>query len=263
MNNLRRSLGIIRQNISHLRNKWIEPIIPTRQFWQSVFLMKRYLSDWFRYKKMADNGRLRFIDSYPCLFDRTATAPFDSHYFYQDIWAFKEIQHSNPPFHIDVGSRVIFVGFSSAVTQVIFVDIRPLLVKLKNFHSVSGSILELPFENNSLISLSCLHVAEHIGLGRYGDLLDPEGTIKAAQELTRVLAPGGNLYFSVPVGKSRICFNAHRIHSPGQILNYFQDLKLVQFSAVNDDRNFIERISPAKFAEADYACGMFHFTKEP
>ncbi len=84
----------------------------------------------------------------------------------------------------------------------------------------------------------------HIGLGRYGDPLDPEGTIKAINELKRVLvlAVGGNLYFSLPVGSPRLCFNAHRIHSPGQILEYFSDLKLVEFSGVDDKGNFLENI---------------------
>lgn len=106
-------------------------------------------------------------------------------------------------------------------------------------------------------------MAEHIGLGRYGDPLDPEGTKKAARELARVLAPRGNLYFSVPVGKPRVCFNAHRIHSPEQILDYFYDLELVQFSGIGDDRTFRQDMAPSDLAEASCACGLFHFTKKP
>jgi len=111
-------------------------------------------------------------------------------------------------------------------------------------------------------SISCLHVAEHVGLGRYGDPLDPQGTQKAAYELTRVLAKGGQLYFSLPIGKPRVCFNAHRIHSPGQILEYFKGLKLVGFSGVTDFGRFAENIPPTDLENANYACGMFHFTKE-
>jgi hypothetical protein len=36
----------------------------------------------------------------------------------------------------------------------------------------------MPFEDNTALSLSCLHVAEHIGLGQYGGPLDPLGTKK-------------------------------------------------------------------------------------
>lgn len=55
----------------------------------------------------------------------------------------------------------------------------------------------------SVKSLSCLHVAEHIGIGRDGDPLDPKGTIKAAHQLTGILAPDRNLYLSLPVGKPK------------------------------------------------------------
>lgn len=120
----------------------------------------------------------------------------------------------------------------------------------------------LPYENNSVQSLSCLHVAEHIGLGRYGDTLDPEGTQKAAAELSRCLAKGGNLYFSVPVGRPRLCFNAHRIHSPCQIIDYFKDLSLVEISGTGDDKKFINNINIESLENSRYACGMFWFTKK-
>lgn len=72
---------------------------------------------------------------------------------------------------------------------------------------------------------------------------------------------GGNLYFSLPVGKPRLCFNAHRIHSPEQILEYFSDLKLMEFSGVDDKGIFLENIDPSELANQGYACGMFWFRK--
>jgi hypothetical protein len=110
-------------------------------------------------------------------------------------------------------------------------------------------------------SISCLNVAEHIGLGRYGDALDPDGTKKACAELERVLMPGGNMYFSVPLGRPRLCFNAHRIHSPAQIFEYFKGLKLVELSGINDRGEFIKDIKSSVLEKSDFACGLFHFTK--
>jgi len=211
---------------------------------------------------MAGSETWRFADTYPCLFDRMATTPFDAHYFYQNVWAFKAIKRSETPYHVDVGSQVSFVGLLTAITHVIFVDIRPLVVNVSNFDSVAGDILNLPFDSGSVRSLSCLNVAEHIGLGRYGDRLDPAGTKKAARELGRVLARGGDLYFAVPVGRPRVCFNAHRIHSPQQILEYFHGLDLVEFSAVGDDGAFIHEVEPTGFENATYSCGLFHFRKD-
>ena len=74
-------------------------------------------------------------------------------------------------------------------------------------------ICALPFADGSIQSLSCMHVVEHVGLGRYGDPLDPMEIEWQCSELQRVLAPGGDLLFVVPVGKPRIMYNAHRIYS--------------------------------------------------
>jgi SAM-dependent methyltransferase len=210
---------------------------------------------------MPEAEKLLWRDAFPCLHDRTSDTGIDPHYFYQNIWAMKRIKASGVGEHIDVGSLASFVGLLSTIVKVTFIDIRPLKVDLDNFDSRAGTILDLPLADDSVASISCLHVAEHIGLGRYGDPLDSQGTRKACKELARVLAPGGFLYFSLPVGKPCVCFNAHRIHAPGQILDYFDDLEMVDFSGVTDQGQYLENISPSDFETANYACGMFCFTK--
>lgn len=111
--------------LGHLWDKWIEPILPLKPLRHSVSAYMRYLSDWSRYSALPGSETLRFVDSYPCLFDRTAITHVDAHYFYQDIWAFKAIQASGAPSHVDVGSRAIFVGMLTAITRVTSIDIRP------------------------------------------------------------------------------------------------------------------------------------------
>ena len=220
-----------------------------------------FFSDIRRYKQMVGAEEISIRNLYPFLDDKTSTTAFDTHYFYQDIWAFRKILNSGAKNHVDVGSKVDYVGFLSTITQVVFIDIRPLITDLPNFEGKAGSILEMPYDNDAVSSLSCLHVAEHIGLGRYGDPIDPLGSVKACRELARVLAPGGNLYFGLPIGKPRVCFNAHRIHSPAQILKYFCGLKLVEFSFVEDSGRFLQNIAPEIASNAKYGCGLFHFTK--
>ena len=110
-----------------------------------------------------------------------------------------------------------------------------------------------------------MHVVEHIGLGRYGDILDPEGDIKAMRELSRVVAPKGHLLFAVPVGPAppRICFNAHRISSYEQICSAFSALQLVEFRLVPDrpqDGGLIEATSEI-IATQKYGCGRLCFRK--
>ena len=221
-----------------------------------------FIKDLIVYSKKEKAESVSLINIAPYLFDKTSVSPFDAHYFYQDTWAFKKIYQSRVNDHIDVGSRVDFIGFLSVITKVTFVDIRPIETSLKNLKSVKGDILSLPFQNNSVKSLSCLHVAEHVGLGRYGDYIDPLGTKKACQELSRVLQKGGNLYFSVPVGNPKLYFNAHRVHSPQQIIDYFSNLELIEFSGIDDEKKFKENIDAGILSDSKYACGLFWFRKK-
>ncbi|MBN1427564.1 MAG: DUF268 domain-containing protein [Anaerolineae bacterium] len=242
-------------------NKWLLPLIDIQHVRTGLQSYWNYMRNWQTYTRMPGAESLSLKNAYPCLHDRTSATGIDAHYFYQGVWAFRQIEQSGVQFHVDVGSQILFSALLSSAARVVFVDIRPAKVRVENFSSVNGSILALPFDSNTVHSLSCLHVAEHIGLGRYGDPLDPHGTIKAIGELVRVLAPGGNLYFSLPIGKTKVCYNAHRIHSPQQIMDYFHPLQLVDFAVADDDGVFQQGIEPGDYTDADYACGMFRFRK--
>ena len=153
------------------------------------------------------------------------------------------------------------INVLSATTKTFFVDYRPLRVHLSNFLPLGGDIVQLPFRAGSITSLSCLHVLEHVGLGRYGDPINPEGSRLAATELQRVLKPGGRLFLSVPVGRERVCFNAHRVFSPSTVRGFFQELQLKTFSLVDDVGRFNEEISPEAADNLEYGCGLFEFVK--
>lgn len=199
---------------------------------------------------------------FPKIFDRNPMAhTFDKHYVYMDMWAFTHLERRRPEHHVDIGSSIRFLSMASVVTPLVYVDIRPVQLDFANLTFQAGSILSLPFPDNSLSSISCLHVAEHIGLGRYGDPLDPAGTAKACAELRRVLAPGGVLYFALPIGVEAVYFNAHRVHQPQTILDYFSGLQLVEFAAINDGGHFIRSAKVEDYTNARYACGCFYFTK--
>lgn len=145
-----------------------------------------------------------------------------------------------------------------------FYDFRPAQLGLDKLESHPINLLDLEFEDDSISSLSCMHVVEHIGLGRYGDPLDPNGDLKAIKELKRVLAVGGQLLFVVPVGRPKIAFNAHRIYSYLQIMEYFSDLNLFEFALVPDspDRGGLVRNATEAMADAQaYGCGCFLFKK--
>ncbi len=242
-------------------SRLVGPVLAPGRVLRAPGAYARHLLDRRRYRRMPGAETLRWRDEYPQLWDRLPSSPYDAHYFFQDTWAANRIAERGPERHVDVGSRVDLAGFLTALTDVVFVDLRPLEASIERLTCVKGSILALPFENDEIDSLSCLHVAEHIGLGRYGDDLEPRGTVRAAAELARVLAPGGQLLVALPVGRSRVEFNAHRIHDPATVVELFGGLSLVEFAGVDDAGRFERHRELAELSASRYACGMFHFHK--
>lgn len=205
-----------------------------RCFFQSLNDWKRFWGTYFQYKKSTPQNEKILIDYlFPCISDYLSQTYIEPIYFYQDLWAFKKILVQSPSFHLDVGSHHKFVAFLSTIVPVTMVDIRPLSLSVESIHFKKGTILNLPFENESINSLSSLCVLEHIGLGRYGDEIDPFGTEKAVAELKRVLIPKGRLYISVPIAKNnRVCFNAHRCFSLEYIKKIFSPLTFVDMKFI-------------------------------
>jgi SAM-dependent methyltransferase len=242
--------------------RYVEPVFSPLAANTALRAYPRYLRDRRAYQRLPGAPKLSRLDDFPQLLDRTSATPFEPHYTFQDGWAARQIAELAPERHVDVGSRISFVIGLGAFVPVTFVDLRPLEIDLSGLSSVAGSILDLPFEDGSLASLSCLHVAEHIGLGRYGDPLDPSGTPRAAREMVRVLAPGGSLLVGLPVGAPRTEFNAHRIHDPREVPELFEGLRLERFAGVRDDGTFAEDIEPAALAGSRWACGLYRFVRD-
>jgi hypothetical protein len=192
-----------------------------------LWYLPRFFSHWRQYTKAVGAEKISALDLQPCLGDWSIHTPFDAHYFYQGAWLARRVIATKVSKHVDIGSSVLTISVLSAQIETVFVDYRPLKVSLPGLTSIAGNILDLPFPDDSIDSLSCLHVIEHIGLGRYGDPIDPSGSIKAALELQRIVSRGGNIFLSVPIGRERVCFNAHRVHSAMTVLTLFPELTLL------------------------------------
>lgn len=226
-----------------------------------LLFLPRYFIHWFRYVSSEGAQKIRVLDMQPCLGDWSTHTPFDAHYFYQGAWLARRVCSAKVARHVDIGSSVLTMSVLSAQVETTFVDYRPLKASLPGLTSIAGNILDLPFADASVNSLSCLHVIEHIGLGRYGDPIDPQGSVKAALELQRIVSAGGKLFLSLPVGRERICFNAHRVHAPASVLKMFPQMKLVEFSYVDDDGQYHEDKSIEAASHLEYGCGLFQFEK--
>jgi Caenorhabditis protein of unknown function, DUF268 len=73
--------------------------------------------------------------------------------------------------------------------QYFFIRIRPSFAQLKVWRACSMWVKKCPVGG-------WRNVIEHIGLGRYGDPLDPDGELRAIGELVRVLAPRRGMSWS-------------------------------------------------------------------
>ena len=183
---------------------------------QNVNRYYLYLKDYRAFKKISKNNNrfsILWNNRFPQILDKTKETLFDPHYIYHPAWAARIITKINIKKHIDISSTLHFSTILSAFIPVEFYDYRPANIRLDNFISKEGDLLSLPFPDDSVESLSCMHTIEHIGLGRYGDKIDPDGDLKALKEISRVIAPSGNFIFVTPIGKPKIYFNAHRINT--------------------------------------------------
>lgn len=248
------------RQVATLAKRWLLAFIAPKPL-LGVLYLPRFIRHWFSYRSKAAGQKPRLHDSYPCLTDWAPYTPFDPHYFFQGAWLARRLRQPGPELHVDVASSVLTIGVISAQVATIFVDYRPIRANLSGMTPVAGSIVSLPFAPNSFPSLSCLHVIEHIGLGRYGDPIDPEGSIKGARELARVLGPGGMLYLSTPVGRERIEFNAHRVFAPQSVVRMFDGLELMEFSYVDDAGIYREYRDLQEAVTSEYACGLYLFRK--
>lgn len=232
---------------------------------RKIAALPRFWRDYWVFLKKND-GRFTvpFIDLKAVLLERTKITGFEPHYTYHPAWAARKVAALRPAEHVDISSILSFGSMLSAFIPVRFYDYRPAPLWLSNYHSEHCDLTNLHFDSDSIVSLSTMHVVEHIGLGRYGDPIDPAGDQKAAAELARVLQPGGQLLFVVPVGRERISFNAHRVYSYKKVLDLFPSLTLREFSLIPDDYKqygLVENADPDLVQHQEYACGCFCFTK--
>jgi len=239
---------------------WIKALLFPRPLIGLIYL-PRFFSHYLKYAQALRGDSLNISEMQPCLGDWTIHTPFDAHYFYQGAWLARCLKSQVPKRHTDIGSSVLMIGVLSGYFPTTFVDFRPIKANLTGLTAVAGDILALPFLDNTIESVSCLHVVEHIGLGRYGDPIDPMGSCKALAELERIVASKGRLYLSLPIGRERICFNAHRVHLAASVLKMLPGMTLIDFSWIDDSGVFHEHDEISVTNDQEYACGLFLLEK--
>ena len=187
------------------------------------------------------------------------------HYFHQDLLVARFIFERNPKKHFDFGSRVDgFIAHLAAFRDVTLIDIRNLEIPAHpQIDFKVYDIMQL-IESEIAESLSCLHTLEHIGLGRYGDEINPHGHILAFNKLLNFLKPGGVFYVSFPISNtSKVFFNRERVIAPMELLSWSEySFQVERFDYVDDMGNLHLNQELNEFLpKLDYGCGIYTLRK--
>lgn len=188
-------------------------------------------------------------------------------YFWQDLWAAKKVVESGIKEHYDIGSRVdgFIAHLLAAGIRVNVIDIRPFPETVDNLYTILDDATMLnQFEENSVESMSALCSIEHFGLGRYGDPIDPEACFKCFDRIQKKMKKGGNLFLSLPIGRERVEFNAHRVFYAKTVIENLPHMNLIEYSCTAGGK--IEyNVEIGKYDtdnhNGNYRYGLFHFVK--
>lgn len=230
------------------------------KMWYSLFGLGYYIGDSIKIikqRKKNKDFKIRFLN--PVLDERfTESGIIKGHYFQQDLLVANKIYLNNPNKHVDVGSRIDgFVAHVASFREIEVFDIRKLDKKIKNILFRRIDFMNIGEDLVSYCdSVSSLHAIEHFGLGRYGDPVDYYGHIKAIENIYIMLKPGGKFYFSVPMGRQRIEFNAHRVFSLKYLMNLFiNKFKVESLSYIDDEgKLFCDVMIKPEDIENSYGC---------
>jgi len=191
-----------------------------------------------------------------------------SDYFHQDLLVASFVHDAKPVRHMDVGSRIDgFVAHIAVFRPVDVIDIRDLdPLWHPNIRFTKADLMAGDGVGSAITdSLSCLHAIEHFGLGRYGDPVDPDGHKRGFANLWRMLAPGGRLYISFPVGPATtVEFNAHRVFHPEDIFTWHPEVSraaLTRFDVVARGGALHQQVDPASEIAQRGICGIYTLRK--
>lgn len=240
---------------------------------KTIAYMPRFLGDLWRFKNMAKaNGtQLTFKNIYPVYVDY-AHPVVNKHYWFQDIYVASKIitasRECEDLRHVDIGSRLegFITSLISAGIDLTFGDIN---VPKMPFPNATARFIDLqamtPEQFKDVRSVSCLHVIEHLGLGKYGDAIDPIGHRRIFADFGAVLESGTKLYISSPTSRRPgIVFNGGRHLDPREMI---EDACAAGFTVdeigfVQDNWDFIIDPTPEQMASSDYGCVILCLTRQ-
>ncbi len=127
-----------------------------------------------------------------------------------------------------------------------------------------ADVMSLPEEGRGFDLVICCSTIEHVGLaGRYGVTVeDPDGDLRAMGKIRRMLAPGGHVLLTIPVGQDAAIRPLHRIYGPARLPRLLEGFHVVEaLYFIKDGGNrWVPCTETAAMAEAGgaryYALGL-------
>ncbi len=229
-----------------------------------------------KYSSLNQDDTFCIQDQYlwPIVGDKYAQNGCMAEYFWQDLWGARRVinllkdSYAKEQMHWDIGSRVdgFLAHLLAAGISVSVIDVRPFPAEIEGLRGFCDDATSLTqIQDASIYSFSAFCSIEHFGLGRYGDPINPGAWQKCIENIQKKMIAGGHIFISLPIGKQRVEFNAHRVFYARTIIEQFHDCKLLEFDVVRPDCSGIDedvRIEKYDSLERSHVVGLFHFIKQ-
>lgn len=224
----------------------------------------KYLRQYLLFKKLG--GKVKSF--YPILDDfNDNSGVVKNQLFHSDLLTSQKVYHKKPLKHLDIGSRIDgVVAQIASYRNLDVLDIRDLEIKPhKNINFLKQDLTNIlnVSDNEKYDSISSIGCLAHIGLGRYGDNIDPEGYKKGIEAISKLAKEKCYVYVLTPVGKESVEFNAHNIFDAKKLIREFEinNFVLKEFHLINDDGELILNSKIEDSINLNFGGGYFVFQK--
>jgi hypothetical protein len=118
---------------------------------------------------------------------------------------------------LDFGADIGFLSLAAAQRghDVVAFDRLPSSLDYEHpsVRHVQGDVLTHDFGDRRFDQIVNASSVEHVGLGgRYGSFDEPDGDLNAMRIMRGLLADGGRMLLTIPVGRDQVCAPQHRIY---------------------------------------------------
>lgn len=141
---------------------------------------------------------------------------------------------------LDFGADVGFLSLAAAQRghDVVAFDRLPSALDYEHplVRHVQGDVLTHDFGDARFDQILNCSSVEHVGLGgRYGSFDREDGDLEAMAVMRNLLAPGGRMIMTVPVGQDLICAPQHRIYGEQRLP------RLLDGYAITEEQFWVKR----------------------